>query len=159
MKLDLTKLNYNDSLNILEKVNLDVIDNREIKDLKDLLVSGKAYYSVTDELIIELNLKGIMVITDSYTLDLVDYPFNTEIELAYTKEEQNLLKKAENNENILDITEILWQNIVLEVPISYTKNTNYEKISGDGWELVDKNTKKIDSRLAKLNELLEKGKE
>ena len=92
-----------------------------------------------------------MILKDSYTLELVDYPFNIDIE-------ENI-KISKNNKNILDITEVLWQNIVLEVPISFSKNKKLEKSKGNGWELKDKNTKKIDSRLAKLTELLEEGKE
>ena len=56
--------------------------------------------------------------------------------------------------------DILWQNIVLEVPISYsTKNFADVKSSGEGWELVDENEKKIDPRLAPLLELLDKERE
>ena len=92
-----------------------------------------------------------MQLEDASNLEILDYPFNFEIE-------ENL-KISQNSENILDITEILWQNIVLEVPISYSKNHKDENLAGEGWELKNKETKKIDSRFAKLTELLEKGKE
>ena len=70
-------------------------------------------------------------------------------------------EKDQNELKTLDIMDILWQNIVLEVPISYRKDPNKTySLSGDGWELVDEERKKLDPRLAPLLELLEKeGKE
>ena len=56
--------------------------------------------------------------------------------------------------------DIVWQNIVLEVPISYsTKSLDEVNKSGDGWELVDENEKKMDPRLAPLLELLDTERE
>ena len=37
-------------------------------------------------------------------------------------------------QNMLDIIELLWENIILEVPISLTKSPNLE-LKGDGWVL------------------------
>ena len=54
---------------------------------------------------------------------------------------------------------ILWQNIVLEVPISITKEKDAH-LSGEGWELKNEEDKEtIDPRLAELSKLLEEGKE
>ena len=57
--------------------------------------------------------------------------------------------------------DILWQNIVLEVPISFRKDPNQKiSMSGEGWELVDEEKKVVDPRLAPLLGLLDKeGKE
>ena len=126
-------------------------ENTAIKGLKNILVSGKIYGGLSDEVEGELTVKGIMVLEDAYTLELVDYPFE------FSMEEN--LKISQNNENILDITEILWQNIVLEVPISYSVTKEIPETKGEGWELNNQESKKIDSRFAKLTELLEKGKE
>ena len=50
--------------------------------------------------------------------------------------DEKLDEFIENNENSLDIIEILWQNIVLEVPLIYTEVKDYSKYRGDGWKLV-----------------------
>jgi len=69
---------------------------------------------------------------------------------------QDYYKKEQN---ILDIMTILWENIVLEVPIRLTKTENMQ-LSGDGWSMGDNKIKDdIDPRLAKLTELLREGKE
>ena len=52
---------------------------------------------------------------------------------------------------------ILWENIVLEVPMRFTLAKDAH-LSGDGWSLgVDKkHEEQIDPRLAKLSELLDR---
>ena len=158
MQIDLKELSNQDIINIDESVDIpkEYLQNTAILDLKKVSFVGKLFSNSEEEMLLEGNLEGVMVIQDSYSLDLIDYSFQTEIEEFIPLE---TLKKLEKSENTLDITEILWQNIVLEVPISYSKDKNIKTLSGEGWELRDKNTKKIDSRFAKLTELLEKGKE
>ena len=152
MQIDLKELYSKEILTIagIVNINKEYYLNTDIVDLKDITINGKVYLETDKEIRLEGLVEGIMVLNDAYTLELVDYPFNFEME-------ENL-KIAKNDENILDITEILWQNIVLEVPISFSKS---EKLSlkGDGWELNSEENKKIDSRLAKLTELLKEGKE
>ena len=41
-----------------------------------------------------------------------------------------------NCPNTLAILELLWENIVLEVPIRFTKVEDFSKFHGDGWKLV-----------------------
>ena len=49
--------------------------------------------------------------------------------------------------------ELLWQNIVLEVPIRYTQS-DADNLKGDNWQVIkeDEETNKIDPRLQKLCE-------
>ena len=82
-----------------------------------------------DNYSIDINAKGKMKIKDSVTLNDVWYAYNIEIS-------ENLEEFIENNENSLDIIEVLWQNIVLEVPLRYTEVNDYSKYQGDGWKLV-----------------------
>ena len=153
MKIDLKTLYNNDIIDITREVNipLEYYQDTEIKDLQNVRVEGKIFNSLASEVELSLKVKGTMILEDAYSLELVSYPFNFDLDES--------LKISQNIENILDLTEILWQNIVLEVPISYSKEKQVAKLNGEGWELRDKNTKKIDSRFAKLTELLEKGKE
>ena len=62
-------------------------------------------------------------------------------------------------QNSLDLEEVLWQNIVLEVPIRVTKTDKTNKTKGDGWELYDEFSKKDDPRLECFRTLLDEGKE
>ena len=158
MQIDLKQLASKNIISIDEDVIIseDLFIDTNIKNLKNLHLKGQIIASLENELELNLQLTGVMVLEDAYSLELVDYPFTSQIEESIGEDS---LKKSQNSENTLDITEILWQNIVLEVPISYSKSKRVDALSGDGWELRDENTKKIDSRFAKLTELLEKGKE
>ena len=70
---------------------------------------------------------------------------------------ENASELNKNELTPLEIMDIFWQNIVLEVPISFRKNHDEKvEMSGEGWELVDEDKKKLDPRLAPLLELLEK---
>ena len=143
MKIDLNKLNISDKIEINEKV-------------KDIYVIGYLYYNSAEILEIKLNLSGVMKLVDSVTLDIIENPFNIEIDEEYSLNDQYFKEYYEKEQNILDIMAILWENIVLEVPISLTHTENME-LSGDGWSMgcIEKNDDNIDPRLAKLAELLE----
>ncbi len=136
----------------------EFINNTPIQKLDNVKVKGKAYYSITNEIVFDCKVEGTMVLLDSMDLEPIDYPFNIEISEVLSENDD---EKDQNKLKTLDIIDILWQNIVLEVPISVRKNPDKKyEMSGEGWELVDEERKKLDPRLAPLLELLEKeGKE
>ena len=136
----------------------EYIKNTPIKKLDNIKVKGKAYYSVTNEIIFDCDVDGIMVLEDSITLEPVNYPINIHInEVLGDNTEEN----DKNQEKTLDIIDVLWQNIVLEVPISVRANPDKSyDLKGDGWELIQEENIEKEPRLAPLLELLEKeGKE
>lgn len=155
MIIDLTQIN--DKMEVDQQIVIDeeLLQDSQIKALKGVRAKGIIYFDATDELNIDLLLNGTMIIEDSYSLNDVNYHFEIKIEEAFNEEEQEMLKFTKNSENLLDITAILWQNIVLEVPISYSSKKELPSTSGDGWELVNEDNKKVDPRLAKLKLLLE----
>ena len=121
-----------------------------IKDLSKIHVEGKVFYTNMDELMFMGNIKGIMKLVDANSGELVDYPFETDIEDEITNDYIS--------EKSLDLSAFLWQNIVLEVPIRFSKS-NLDNLKGDGWELRDENFKREDPRLDVFKALLDKGKE
>ena len=66
-----------------------------------------------------------------------------------------------NSQNTLDILAVLWENIVLEIPISYTICDELELPSERvGWDMAHEESKEqIDPRMAPLLDLLKKEKE
>lgn len=132
----------------------EYIENTSIQQLENVKVSGRAYYSVTNEIVFDCKVDGSFVLLDALTLEPCDYPFSIEISEILS---ENASELNRNELKTLDIMDILWQNIVLEVPISFRKNPDEKvELSGEGWELVDEDKKKLDPRLAPLLELLEK---
>ena len=156
------------------ELNLAVLSNGEVKeydedftitselyksvgilDLKDLHVTGRIYLDSLSMLIVNLTVTGIMVLPDSVTTEPVDYPFTSKIEEELDTNDENFIEYYQKSQNILDIMKILWENIVLEVPMRFT-TTKDAHLSGDGWSLGEDRNKddQIDPRLAKLGELL-----
>lgn len=130
-----------------------------VKGLNDVHVNGKIYCSQTGEVMFEGNIKGIMKLQDANTGELIDYPFTTNID-EVLEENNNIDDNLRTNpQNRLDLKEILWQNIVLEVPIRVVTSSKPITEKGEGWELVDENSKKQDPRLECFKALLEKRKE
>ena len=141
-------------------IDADTYKEVGILDLKNLHVTGDISLNSVSMLAVNLTVTGIMVIPDSVTTEPVDYPFTSKIEEEYDINDENFLEYYQKEQNILDIMKILWENIVLEVPMRFTA-TKDAHLSGDGWSLGEDKNKddQIDPRLAKLAELLDNGKE
>ena len=131
INLDEIFTNIKDAIILDEDVTFDNEKYQlpEIKDLKSIHLKGQIELDENEEVILTGVLSGTMTILDSISLDEVDYDFETELE-------ENLEEIIENDKNSIDIIDVLWQNIVLEVPLRYTEVTDYSKYSGDGWRLI-----------------------
>ena len=159
MQIDLKKLNISDILfDEYLTIDSELYKNSAIKNLKPVKISGKIFYNISDEIELDLDVDGVMVLEDSITLDPIDYPYSFHINEIITSENEEIKDYYQNSKNTLDIMPILWQNIVLEVPISITKEKDAH-LSGEGWELNNEEEDKIDPRLAELSKLLDEGKE
>ena len=127
-----------------------------VKKLDNIKVTGYVYLAPSEDDIdeevdnINCKIKGNMVIEDSISLELVEYPFTIEYDDII---EENCKK----NENTLDIFQFLWENIVLEVPLQFTKVKDFSKFQGDGWKLVSEN--ELTESNNPFRELLDQGKE
>lgn len=136
MNINLCSLNYKKEILFEYVVNKDDNLDKRILDLKNSYVKGRVYINEYDEYIIECDFSGTMYINDSISLESIPYEFNIHIEENIDENKDNNSYFYKNNQNILDLKVILWQNIVLEVPISYTliKDAN---MSGEGWKFIN----------------------
>ena len=135
MYIDLAKIDEK-GIVIDDVISFDesYIKKTPIKKLDNITVKGRAYYSVTNEIVFECDVKGVMVLEDSLTLEPVDYPLDIHINEVLG---ENTEENDKNESKRLDIIDILWQNIVLEVPISLRVNPEKDyKLKGEGWELL-----------------------
>lgn len=154
MIYNLNELNIKKEILINSEVFIDNSIDKRIFGLNNAFVKGSIYKDVTGDVILKCKFTGSMLIEDSITLDKVPYEFSIDIEenLEYIKE--NYENCYDKNKNTLDLIKVLWQNIVLEVPISYTKVID-ANLKGNGWELnSQEDDMGIDPRLKKLEELL-----
>ena len=129
MQIDVTKLLTNQSSRIYidSEVNIpkNVLVGSRIDDLKNITLKGDITLNEDNELVLTANIKGIMVLKDDFTLEPVEYNFDTDIE-------ENL----PSNQNSLDITDILWQNILVEIPSKVRSTDEDVYLSGDGWRVI-----------------------
>lgn len=130
-----------------------------IKKLDNVKVQGRLYYNLTKEVIFSGKALGTMVLTDGYSGEDIDYPFTIELDEILADFSEEVEKNAKKAKNTLDLKEVLWENIVLEVPIVATKNNKLSKTKGEFWEVRDENSKKDDPRLECFRALLDEGKE
>lgn len=158
MNIDLTGLKSNDYISINENITIDKEEflNTDIIELKSANVKGNIYKYGEDDYELDLVLTGTMILPCSITLQPVDYDFNAEIQGVYTKmmeEIENFDKKIENS---LDIFPIIWENILMEIPIKVTcPEATDLKLSGDGWKLVtEEDLGNTSSAFDKLKDLL-----
>lgn len=133
MIIDLTPINYDqkDEIIINEEIEIpkELITNTEIEDLNNIYVSGRIYKDQLEEIIIELKISGTMTIPCSRTLKPTKYNFETEIE-------ENI-EKTKKIQKTIDILPIIWENILMEIPISIVNPEAKDvKLKGDGWELI-----------------------
>ena len=155
MKYNLNELNIRKKIIIDEPVYKDDFLDKRIIDLQNAHVTGEIVEDLTGEYIVKYHFIGTMIISDSITLEPVSYEFSTDFEEKLEEIKEIYQDCYDFSKNTLDLKTILWQNIVLEVPISYTKVRDAE-LKGNGWELINEHTKvdEIDPRLKKLEYLL-----
>ena len=84
-----------------------------------------------------LNIKGTMVLPCSITLKEVDYPFDINTEVKLSNDDEDFEEYVKIMQNNIDIISIIWQNIVLEIPLRVVSEDIDDSLtSGDGWKLI-----------------------
>lgn len=134
MKIDLRKLYALNKLSIDEEVVIpeEYYKNAGVRSLSKVKVNGDVTVNYEENIELHLNVSGEFIIPCAITLDDVIVPFNTLIEEEI---DQNKL----NDEFFLDLLDVLWENIVLEIPVRVVKEgVKSEDLHGEGWELVTK---------------------
>lgn len=127
-------------------------ENTDIIRLEDIHVVGDVFYNLSDEIEANIRITGKMILKDAITLE--EIPKNLDIDIAEILEKTAKYYKKE--QNTLDKLEFLWENIVLEVPISLTKSSGIN-LKGEGWELNRDEEDDINPELAKLKDIFKGG--
>ncbi|MBD9098953.1 hypothetical protein EGP98_05125 [bacterium] len=109
--------------------NKDWYKNTDIIELKSVHFTGGLKRYLDDSFFLEGEYSGDMILKDSISLEDVIYHFSNNLE-------EEVTEKVKNVENTLDILSVLWENIVLEVPIRFSEVKDYSNYQGDGWHLV-----------------------
>ena len=138
--------------------NSDELKGTEIVKLYDVKVSGKIYKNSLDEISLDVNIKGVAVLTCAITLKNVDYPFEININDTIDELINENDKNVKKDENTLDILPIIWENILMEIPMRVVSEGAEDQISnlkGNGWRVItEEDAGDINPELAKLKDLL-----
>ena len=151
MQIDITKLinNYVSTIPIEGTFEIpnNLINDVRLISLNNLIFKGTATLDEDDTVLLVGKITGNMILHDDITLEEVDYPFEADLE-------ENL----ENNQNLLDITELLWHNILVEIPSKVRKTDEDITLEGDGWRVISEKQYELErnsnSPFSDLSELL-----
>ncbi len=153
-KIPITGLELNESIELEESACKKI----GILNGQNIWLKGKITKNQSQEYQLNLHITGELILPDARTLEPLAYPIDIKLDEKIEEENETIGEYFEKSKNTLDIMGVLWENIVLEVPISISKG-NLDKTYGDGWELVSKTKEEIDPRLAPLRKLLDSEKE
>lgn len=138
----------------------ELYQNTDILDMEKVFLKFEIYKDMNQDDILVLESTGTMFLEDARSLERVPFAFHINMEEKIDESSEMCGRFLTNSQNTLDILSILWENIVLEIPISYTVSEPLKNEENTGYKVVgEESLKKIDPRLAPLMELLDKEKE
>lgn len=163
MIIDLTNImiGSTDSVSVDGNVVIDddYLENTSIKELNDTKFVGKVVRLSDSEFEISGKVTGVMILVDDVTLEDVNYSYQSDIEEVFDGVLDD--DKLQIIQNSLDITDFLWQNILVEVPSKIRKDSNKINLEGNGWRLIseDEYHQDNESPLSELSKMFNSGKE
>ena len=130
-------------------ISEELLSSSTIRRLENVHFSGTLSRLIDDTYELSGVLKGTMILPDDITLEDYEYNFTSEIE-------EKIEETRINYQKTLDITEDLWQNILVEIPLKAVNEKNRDlKLEGDGWRLISEDDVKTSNNpLSSLKELL-----
>ena len=157
MNIDLSKLLYNQTDEIVIDEVIDIPKEYLTKDIKDIskvavngIITSDGYM-----LSLNLNIKCTLTLVCSISLKDVKYEINTDSFEEISEDNDENMKILNNS---IDLLPIIWQNILMEIPIKVVSPDIEEKnIYGDGWKFItdEEEDEEIDPRLSKLKDFLD----
>lgn len=130
----------------------------DVISLNDVKVVGEITKDAIDELYLDINVSGTLVLPCAITLKPVNYPFDIKIEGNIDELVGENEKSVKKDENTLDILPIIWENILMEIPMRVVSEDAEEELSnleGNGWKVItEEDDHEINPELAKLKDLL-----
>lgn len=131
-----------------------------LRGLHDVEVSGEIHYDTHSDLATcNFEVEGVMIVPCSITNEDVEYPFCTSDSQVFAFHKVNKDEDiVETKKDIVELMPVIFQHIILEIPLKVTKEGIKEYPKGNGWEVVseidfkNQKEKEIDPRLAKLRE-------
>ena len=127
----------------------------DIIRLNDVSICGNITKDSLNNLVIDVDIKGTMILPCAITLKEVEYPFNINVNGNIEEMLEDLDKNSKKIENTLDILPIIWENILMEIPSKVVSPDAKDiELSGNGWKLIKEDEVGTNPELEKLKDLL-----
>ena len=156
MNIDIVRLNNDIDKNILidttYSFSKEEMKGTDLLKLDNVKIVGELHKNVLGNIVLSVDVSGVMVLPCAVTLKPVDYPFSLVIDDEIEKLYENIEEKTTNLQNTIDILPIIWENILMEIPMRVVSpDAEGVKLSGDGWKLVTDE----DNKNTPLSELMD----
>ena len=160
MIIDLLKLKSN----IVDSIEIDTtysfekekLQNTEILELNDVNIVGDIIKNDPNEYIINVRVYGTMILPCSISLKPTEHPFDFEIDGNVKEMLEEIGENDKILENSIDILPIIWENILMEIPMRIVnKDVHDVKLEGEGWKVITEERTSVNPELEKLKDLLQ----
>ena len=143
MNYDLTRLNNNIdksiSIDTTYSFSKEELEGTDLLKLDDVKINGELFKNSLGNIELNVVVDGVMVLPCAITLKPVDYPFSVEISGELEELTEEIGNFSTNFQNSIDILPIIWENILMEIPMRVVsedvKESDYNQ-KGDGWSFT-----------------------
>ncbi len=154
LNIDITRLKSNvDEYALIDldySFSKDELKNTNILELNNVSIKGDITKQL-DNFHLNVKVEGTMVLPCSVSLKPTDYPFSFEIDEDF---DESIQKNLKNVANSIDIFQIIWENILMEIPLRVVNpDLSDVKTKGEGWQLITDKESRINPELEKLKDL------
>ena len=155
MNIDITRLKSNiDEYTLIDlnySFSKEQLENTNILEMNDVNIKGYITKNM-DNFHLKVEVNGVMVLPCSVSLKPTNYLFSLEIDEDFDETLQENLKNVSNS---IDIFQIIWENILMEIPLRVVnEDLSDVKTEGEGWQLITDKEERINPALEKLKDLL-----
>jgi len=131
------------------------LEGTGVSSMNDVHIEGEITLNALKEVYLSLEVSGEMIIPCAVTLKPVSCPFNIVIEGDLSEIQEDYDENAKKCINSLDILPIIWENILMEIPMRVVApDASLSSMSGDGWRVITEEEEHVNSELSKLKDLL-----
>lgn len=131
----------------------------QINGLEDINIVGQGRLDMKNrQLYVDFKVTGQMILPCAVSLEDVNYPFSIDSSVIFAfykpQEDEDLI---EVKRDTVELTPIVFQEIMMDVPMRVVKDGATLKTEGNGWKVLNeeedrKDEDYIDPRLAKLKD-------
>lgn len=134
MIIDLIELNTKGRVDFRGEPTFENCMHPDIKGFENILCAGQIIDNGTEEYQLSFILTGTMILKSAINGSDVHY----DLFIKYDEFVANLVENYKKSTNSLDILPILWENILLEIPIRAVNDQDeFDLTEGEGWEVLE----------------------